>query len=198
VGTLITASRELAEDAPNFVEQVEGVLARAFATKLDNIAINGVASSHLDGMLDWATGTGLIGETGSVAGILWEDLATAVVGIQLRSFEPNAYIVNPEIAGDLATLTSGDGANSAKLWLGPPPNVAPLTQLATTNIANDSIVVGQFDQFVWAIRQGAMIEVSREAGDSFAKHQVLIKLTWRGDTGAFRRDAFWRLVGITT
>lgn len=197
VGTLITASRELAEDAPNFVDLVESVLASAFAAKLDNIAINGVASSGLDGMLDWATATG-IGETGTVGGILWEDLQTAVVGIHGANHVPNAYVLHPTIAGDLAALTSGDGTNSAKLWLGPPPNVAPLTQMQTTNIATDSIVVGDFSQFVWAIRQGVLIEVSREAGDAFAKHQVLIKLTWRGDTGAFRRDAFHRLVGITT
>lgn len=198
VGTLITASRELAEDAPNFEEMVETTLANAFAAKLDNIAINGVSSSHLDGLLTWNSGSGLIGETGSVGAIAWEDVAAAVVGVQAANHEPSAYIVHPTIAGDLATLTSGDGTNSAKLWLGPPPNVAPLTPLVTTNISTAEIVVGQFDQFVWAIRQGALIEVSRQAGDAFAKHQVLIKLTWRGDTGALRRDAFHRLVGITT
>jgi HK97 family phage major capsid protein len=69
IGTLITSSRELAEDAPNFVEIVESVLAQAFATKLDNIAINGMGSTGPDGMLDWLTTQG-IGETGSVGGIL--------------------------------------------------------------------------------------------------------------------------------
>jgi HK97 family phage major capsid protein len=151
----------------------------------------------LDGLLDWDTASG-ISETGSVGAIAWEDLSAAVTDIQTSNFEPNAYVLHPDIAGDLAVLTSGDGTNSAKLWLGPPPNVAPLTQLVTTNISNASAIVGRFDQFVWAIRQGALIEVSREAGDSFAKHQVLIKLTWRGDTGALRRDAFHRLVGVTT
>ena len=66
VGTLITASRELAEDAPNFGTMIEQTLARAFAAKLDNIAVNGVSSSHLDGILDWDTASG-ISETGSVA-----------------------------------------------------------------------------------------------------------------------------------
>ncbi|MEX2174608.1 MAG: phage major capsid protein [Pirellulaceae bacterium] len=198
VGTVITTSRELAEDAPNFQQMVETTLAGAFGAAFDRIAVSGVASSHLDGLLDWTSGAGLIGETGSVGAIAWEDLATAVVGVQAANHAPNAYIAHPTIAGALAALTSGDGLNSAKSWLGPPPNVAPLTPLVTTNIATDSLIVGQFDQFVWAIRQGALIEVSRNAGDAFAKHQVLIKLTWRGDTGALRRDAFHRLVGITT
>lgn len=84
------------------------------------------------------------------------------------------------------------------MWLPPPATVAGLTQLRTTNIANDSIVVGDFTQAVWAIRHNARIEMSVEAGDSFAKHQVWIKLVWRGDFGAFRRNAFHRLVGITS
>jgi HK97 family phage major capsid protein len=197
VGTLITCSRELAEDAVNFVDQIEDVISSAFATKLDNIAINGVASTHFDGILDWATSTGIT-ETGSVAAISWEEMSAAVTTIQTYNHQPNAYLLHPDIAGDLALLTTGDGTNSAKLWLPAPSTVAPLMQLVTTNIANSSVIVGDFTKFVWAVRQGALIEVTREAGDSFKKHQLLIKLVWRGDCGAFRRDAFHRLVGVTT
>ena len=197
IATFIAVSRELAEDAPNFVQLVESTLAQAFAAKLDNIGINGMTPGIDSGLLQMATSTGM-GETTGVGGILWEDLHGAVVGIQGQNFEPNGYIVNPEIAGDLATLTTGDGTNSAKMWLPPPATVAGLTQHRTTNIPNTSIVVGDFSQAVWAIRHNARLEMSLEAGEAFTKHQVYIKLVWRGDFGAFRRNAFHRLVGITT
>ena len=65
-----------------------------------------------------------------------------------------------------------------------------ILQIQASSLATGLSLFGQFAK--------ALIEVSKEAGDAFSKHQVLIKLTWRGDTGAFRRDAFHRLVGITT
>lgn len=197
VGTVITSSRELAEDAPNFVDLIESTLAAAFAAKLDNIGINGADSTHLDGILDWSTTNG-IGETGSVGAIAWEDLHAAAVGVRLANHEPNAYVVNPDIFGDLSILTTGDGSNASKGWLPPPATVASLTPYQTTNIGTASLIVGDFTKFVWGIRQGVLLEVSRDAGNAFEKHQVLVKLTWRGDCNAFRQDAFHRLVGITT
>ncbi len=196
VGTMIVASRELAEDAPNFPQLIETTLANAWAAKFDHIAINGVAGTSLDGILDWETGG--IGETGSVAAIAWEDIHNAVVGVQMANFEPNAYIINPDIAGDLSILASGDGTNSAKMWLGPPPGVAPLTQLRTTNIGTGSAIIGQFNQLVFGLRKNFLIESTTMAGDFFSRHQVAWKLVCRFDVNAFRRDAFHRLVGITT
>jgi HK97 family phage major capsid protein len=198
LGTVVTASRELAEDAPNFASEVEAALVAAFAVKLDDVAINGMGPTDPDGILDWPSGTGLIGETGSIGAIAWEDLHAAVVAIQLLNYQPNAYVLNPEIAGDLAILTSGDGTNSAKLWLPPPPTVAPLTSLPTTSISNASIIVGDFTKAVWGVRHGAILETTREAAEAFEKHQFKIKLVWRGDFNATRRDAFHRLVGVTS
>src|SRR5690606_18546786 len=62
IGTLVKCSRELAEDAPNFVQLIEQTLAAAFAAKLDNIALNDISGGPT-GMLNWPTTHG-IGETG--------------------------------------------------------------------------------------------------------------------------------------
>lgn len=62
IGTFISVSRELAEDAPNFVQLVEQALATAFAAKLDNIAVNGLSQAIDSGLLQMATSTGM-GET---------------------------------------------------------------------------------------------------------------------------------------
>ena len=41
-----------------------------------------------------------------------------------------------------------------------------------------------------------MIEVTTTGGDSFAKHQVRIKVTWRGDFAAMNPTAFCSLTDI--
>lgn len=196
-GALIKCSRELAADAPNFSALVTGTLSRAFAAKLDYVAINGTTSTHPSGVLQWGTDSGVT-ETTSVGAIAWEDLHNAATSVRETNYEPSGYIVHPTIAGDLDILTTGDGTNSAKQWLGAPPSLEGVTRYGTTNCPTSSIVVGDWSQFAIGIRQGAMIEVSTQRGDAFSKHQVHIKLSWRGDFAAFRRNAFHRLVGITT
>jgi HK97 family phage major capsid protein len=196
VGQVILASRELAEDAPNFMQLVEDTLAKAWAAKIDNIAING--SGNFNGILNWPTTGGFpIGETASVGTLAWSAMATAATGIRLTNHEPTAYVINPTPYNTLATSTTGDGVNASKNWLPPPPTVATLAPLQTTNIGTGSVVLGQFDQFVFAIRKGVQVEITTTGGPTFQSHQAGIKLTWRGDCNAFRRDAFWRLTGIS-
>lgn len=195
IGNVVTMSRELADDALNASQAVENALASALAVHLDRLGLVGDGGG--DGIIGLATYDG-IGATGSVGGITWEDLQTAVVDIQTHNGQPNAYIASPTIAGDLAALTSGDGTNSAKLWLGPPPNVAPLSQFITSSCPDDKIFVGDFTQFVFALRSGVELQVSTEAGDAFDKYQVKIRIVWRGDTGLLQPSHFHLLYGITT
>ena len=149
IGTMVTASRELAEDALNFVEIIEDVIANAFAVAVDNYAVNGNGSQQPLGLLNQSG----IGSTGSVGAIAWEDLNTAVTTIWSNNGEPNAYIVSPTIAGDLALIASGDAPNSAKMWLGPPATVEPLMQLVTSNIDDSNILVGDFTEAIIGLRQ---------------------------------------------
>ena len=52
-------------------------------------------------------------------------------GVMLHGLQQRAGV-----GGDLDILTSGDGSNSAKLWLGAPPSVQPLLRLTTTSIGD--------------------------------------------------------------
>jgi HK97 family phage major capsid protein len=194
IGNVVTMSRELFDDAPNCGSAVQNALAAALAVKLDDIGINGTGSAEPVGL---ALRTD-IGTTGSIGGIAWEDLVTAVVDIQTNNGEPTGYVVSPTINGDLSLLTSGDGTNSAKLWLPPPSIVEPLAPLVTSTCPNSLIVVGDFAQFVFAVRTDARIEISMEAGDAFEKYQVKIRLVWRGDIGLLQPTHFHSLKGITT
>lgn len=115
-----------------------------------------------------------------------------------QNFEPNAYVTSPTIAGDLDAITSGDGTNSAKLWLGPPPPVEPLTRYVTSNVPDTTIIIGDFTQLVIGLRQQPLIEISTEAENAFSKHQVLVKVTFRGDCQCLHSNAFHTLDGVTT
>ncbi len=92
----------------------------------------------------------------------------------------------------------GDASNAAKLWLGPPPTVAPLTQFASTNVVTATAVVGDFSQLLLGLRRRPTVEISTQAGNTFAKNQIAIRLVWRGDVALLHETAFCSLTGITS
>jgi HK97 family phage major capsid protein len=194
IGAVIVMSRELAADAPNAAEVVSTALSKALAVEVDRFALEGSGSVEPSGLINLAG----IGTTGSVGAIAWEDIHGAVVNIKALNHTPNAYILDPVIAGDLDIITSGDGSTSAKLWLGPPPSVAPLARFETNNCTITQGMVGDFTKLLIGMRQIAAIEVSTEAGDFFAKHQLGIKITFRFDVNCSHPAAFHSLTGITT
>lgn len=194
IGAVIVMSRELAADAPNAAEVVSQALAKALATEVDRLALVGAGASQPVGL----TNTSGIGSTGSIGAIAWEDVHAAAVGVKAANHAPNAYICHPTIAGDLDIITSGAGETAAKLWLGPPPSVAGLQRYETTNATTALLFVGDFTKLLIGLRQVAMVEVSTEAGDFFAKHQLGIKITFRFDVNVSHPAAFHVLSGITT
>ena len=109
IGTMITLSRELAEDAPNASQIVEQTLTRAFAAELDRLGLVGSGSSEPNGLLYYTD----VNATDSIGEIAWEDVHNAAVAIRTRNFEPTGYICSPTIGGDL-DLTQ---ASTAGTWL---------------------------------------------------------------------------------
>lgn len=191
-GNYIAISRELAEDAPNASDVLQAALGNALATSLDNQALQG---SGVSGQPTGISNNTSVSET-SASTLTWAKMNTATVGVMGYNFEPNAYVCSPTNAGRLAVLTSGDGTNSAAMWQGPPATVAPLAKYASTNAPDATLYVGQWDQAAFGVRQEAMVEVTTTGGDSFVKHQLLIKITWRGDFALLQPRAFHRLISI--
>jgi HK97 family phage major capsid protein len=194
IGCYVRISRELAADAPNVGQVVENCLAKALAAELDRQAIDGDAGTEFQGLKVNAD----ISQTASVGGVSWEELHGGVVAVQNNNYTPSAYICSPTIAGDWDLLTSGDGTNASKNWLGPPPGVAGLNRFTTTNCPNGYAFVGDFSQVAFGIRQGALLEATTTGGDAFTKHSLLIKCTWRGCFRVLQPGAIHRLAGITT
>jgi hypothetical protein len=139
-----------------------------------------------------------VGETKSVGVIGWQPIATGVGALWALNHQPNAQVVNPAIATDLCGLTSSDGTNSARLWLEAPPNVAELQRFITSNCPLANIVIGDFSKMALGLQYGARVEMTTVGGDSFAKHQVLVKSVFRGDCCRLDPTAFHGLSGIRT
>jgi HK97 family phage major capsid protein len=194
-GCVITASRELAEDAPNFAQIVEQTIAAALAAKLDYFAVQGTGSAQPVGLLFDPN----IGETGSIGGLTWEDLAAAASEVRQANHEPNAIILGVEPHEDLMiSTTSSNDATASKTWLLAPPALEGQNLYPTNNCPLAQAVCGDFTKLAWGIRQDVLIEASTSAGEAFNRHQLKFKITFRGDTAVMDASAFHRLAGITS
>jgi len=195
LGAVLTASRELAEDAPNFPGLIEDALRRALGIELDRLILLGNGGS--DGVNGLINRSG-VGATGSIGGISWEDFHNAAVAIRALNHSPNGIVLHPTIQGDAQILTSGDGTNSAKLWLGPPPSLNGVGMLPTTGIDTGTAIVGDGSKILVGFRTQARVETSTAAGEAFDRHQLKFKITLRFDFGLTHGAAFHVLSGITT
>ena len=191
IATIVPISRELAEDAPNAAGIVEQTLTRAFAAELDRLAL--VGALRPCGVLNYKD----VNATDSVGAIAWEDVHAAKVEVENGNFTPTGYICSPNIGGDLDLITSGDGTNAAKLWLGPPPSLNRVPRFTTKNCPDANLFIGDWSQLVIGIRTDAALEITSSGGLAFEKHQLLVKLTFRGDVGLLHSAGFHVLRGIT-
>lgn len=194
IGCLITSSRELAEDAPNFPALIEGVISRALATKLDWYGIQGTGSAEPLGLCSMPD----IDETGSVGGLTWEDLAAASSEVRQNNHMPRSIVLGVEPHEDLMVAVGGDGSTSTKTWLLAPPALDGQNMFPTNNCPLAKAVCGDFSFAAWGIRTAARIEISTEANEAFERHQLKLKIVFRGDFGVTDPSAFHRLAGITS
>lgn len=190
IGTFITMSRELAEDAAGFASEVEDALSKAFAVQLDRFPLLGTTADRVRvGILDDTS----IGETSAVGVLTWTKIAAEATTIRGLNFEPNAVLLHPTKRDPvLDSVTGGSGE-----YLGTPPSLTNVQMLDSTSITSTKGLVGDFTKLIIMVRGGPLIESSTVAGDAFKKHQVAIKLYWRGDYGVLYPSAFRRLSGIT-
>ena len=98
----------------------------------------------------------------------------------------------------MAPITSGDGTNSAKLWLNAPPHVANIPFLDTTAITTAYAVAGDFSHLLMGVRTGATLEVTTVGDEAFEKHQCEFEIVQRLAFAVTRGAAFHVLSGITT
>lgn len=189
IGNVLTMSRELAADATNAAELIADVLARSLAVAVDQRALAGNASASFNGLLnrDDIDNTG----TTSVGAIEWADLHNAATAVRVRNHEPSAAVMHPEVYGDLVTTFGQD------IWTSAPPSLQGVALLPTTSCTAAKAIVGDFRYAIFGVRQSPILEVSVDADEAFERHQVKLKLTWRGDFQVTDPSAFHRIEGIS-
>lgn len=197
LGTTVAISRELAADSPNAVQAIEQALSGALAAEIDRVGLIGAGTTQPKGILNW-TGVQSIGTVGTVAD--YNELVDAWVKVLTANGTPNGYIVTPKLAGQLEQLVAGvDGQ-----YLKAPASIAGLerfiSSMLPTNLGvgtNESVAfLGDFTQCLFGVRQGMLLEVTNSGGTAFDNHQVLIKLTWRGDFAITNPTHLVKLTGI--
>lgn len=192
VGVYLECSRELVQDAPNFVQIIEDQLSKTLATYVDRYGLVGFGGTSI-GLAD----TTLISETAASGAITWPKVATAATNVKVANHTPTGGVLAPAMHDALMNQASGDGTNSAKLWQTAPPSLANVSFVDSTNMTATKLVVGDFTKYAMGLWSGFQIEVSSAAGDMFKKHGVAIKITARLDYAILDSSAFYRLTGLT-
>lgn len=195
IGTLVTCSRELAEDAPNFAEIISATIAKALAVELDRYTLQGDGSVEPLGLVN-DPGIDDTGTT-SVGALEYTDLANACEAIRVRNHEPSGIVLHPSAHSDVLLTTAGDGTTSERIWLAKAPTLEGVNMLATTNIPLAKGIVGDFSKLIWGIRTSATVEADT-SGTRFDRHQLGFKIWFRGDFGITDVNAFHLLSGITS
>ena len=191
IGCLIPASRELCEDAPNFAQMIEAQVIAALAAKLDYFGLQGTGAMEPLGIHNSPS----VLEQAAVGALTtYEKIFDAIQAIAEENETPSAWILTPALRAKFDAFTIDAKAN----WFpAPPPSIAALQRFVSTQVPAGDIFVGDFTKMVLGVRTDASVEVSTTAGSAFARHQILLKLVFRGDWGYTRPRAIQRLTGAS-
>jgi HK97 family phage major capsid protein len=195
IGTIVPISQELSQDSPNFASALDAAISRALAAKLDQLYLFGAGSTEIKGITN-VTG---VQEVAAGGNLTYSHLINAWTKITSENFNPGNLFFNPR---DLASLTEAEKTSlgyTARPELLANINFGHSSAFVTnlgTGTDESMAVMGDFSNLMLGLRQSAQLEISREAGDAFKKHQLLIKLTFRGDAVPLRPKAFCKITGL--
>lgn len=206
----LTLSIELAEDAPNSDSLLASTLAGNLAEELDGAGIIG----------NNASGTGIVGlayldinetvfnasGTAPTNQTWLPKVSTVVKTIREANVEPTAYLCSPQVYhqwGDLQDSTYQPQQIPKHLDLPQLHTTGIPTTLSASGTVSASgtfsaMYAGHFPSMLIGIRREMRLEVSRTAGDSFIKGQVMVRAYLRADMQVERLTHFGRLIAIGT
>lgn len=186
--TMIEASVELMEDAPNFADVVDQVLSAAFAVELDRAGIYGHGVGEQLGIINSPN----IHQIDGGSFTTWRPFAAAYQAVRGANFTPNGFILSP---GGLAAID--DLVDSTGQPLARPPSLEGAPLWDTTSIPEEigspittQALTGQFDQCIFALRTPVTIEATRVGGTAMERLSVLIRAYMRVDSFPIRSEAF--------
>ena len=188
MGTLVSLSREMIEDAPNAQEIINRQFSAQIALEIDRAGLLGSGKgeeprgifAHPD-----------VQETDVSATLDYDVLLDAMQKIEDKNGNPAAAIYSPKSKNTLAKLKSNEGN-----YLAPPVDITDrINRLVTKQIGDDQVTVGDFSQVMFGIRGGIRIESSIHPG--FDTDTVHIRAMWRGDIQFALPNHIVRLINIS-
>lgn len=194
LGAVVTMSRELAYDAANAATAVENALVQALALKWDSLCMSGAGTVEPLGLLNLAgvQEINLLDNPLNYTSMLqaWSKIITA-------NGNPTAYVMSPRDAATIAAITMGGQ------YVVAPELIKSIKNLYTSSIptglgdGDESYAfAGDFSKAIFGIRESAQIEVSSTAGETFKRHQIAVKITFRGDIAFEQPSHFVKLTNI--
>ncbi len=93
--------------------------------------------------------------------------------------------------------TVRDSKDSQNRWLDAPPSLRNVNFLPTNQAAVTDAVIGDYTKLIWGVRQGVVVETTNMGGDTFKKHQVAVKVHWRGDFAVEQVNAFRKFTDLS-
>lgn len=191
-GIYVTMSRELAEDCVNGAEEIERVIANAFAAKLDTWGISGTDSQQPQGLI-FQSGVNTITSVGSPT---YDDLIDGAKLCMDDNFDVSAnatFVAEPSTWKTLVQIKEA----TTNAYLAPPPTLRDWQFLYTSAMASGYAVLGDFREFAIALRQGIHVEVTSTGDTTFSKHTIAVKAFARVSFVCLRPTAFCVLSGIS-
>lgn len=194
IGNVFVMSRELAQDAPNFEQTVTRTISNLLADAIDNYSLNGAGTTEPLGLLA-TPHLGNISDYGLLDG--WGAILQAWAAVAGENHEVNAILANP------ATIARLDALSMASLQERPEV-LRGINRYISNKLESDggvsddesTLVVGDFSKLIVGVRANAQVEISPTAGEAFAKHQIMVKITWRGDVAVAQPKAFCKVTGL--
>jgi len=189
---LVRISNELLEDAANVQTIVENTIASAMATELDRVALLGTGVGQPLGIVN-GSDINTVTAVGTITN--YDEFLDAIFACRGYNYSPNAAMYSPTTGKKLAKLVTGLASDETKLV--PPADFTNMQRFVTKQLGDTVAVVGQWDQYLIALRSQIRLEISREAENAFLKDQTLIRAVWRGDGMPINGRAFAVLSGIS-
>lgn len=189
IAHLFHASVQILQDAPALGAYIAQRALRGLKVTEESQLLNGAGTGqNINGLIPQA-----VSYSGGASGDTPIDtIRRAIKQVRQSEHEANGIVVHPDFLADIDLLKDDEGryilgnpvnGNQPKLW--------GLPVVASTAMADDEFLVGAFGSAAAILdRQDAVIELSTEHADNFAKNMVSIRCEERIGMAVFQPSAF--------
>jgi len=171
----IKVSKEMLADLAFVRSEINSELMQSIEQGVDWAMINGTGGAQITGLLNAGLPNYISGVfAGVVPGANILDVIRILKAqIQAANQEPTHVLLHPEDVAKLEISKSVTGEYTFPYWMNGQLLVSGLVIVPTTNIAPDTIVIGDFSKLIVKIREDVNMTVGYE-NDDFTRNMVTI------------------------